>query len=199
MFVLNAYLCRELRFVAILPFKLRFLLRNTGVDSEFLRKKLAAGGSAPRPVGTLPVGRGGFPALPRPAGREGVPRPSPPRSTNRVLPRPVKKKLPRPSLFGRLMLYQVVIGSIALQETKLWRSCGEFKKKRGEWYRQTDQGEKNWEYWGRNHWGKDQEGERSKIMGELHDGRHDCRDSQQEGTVSEKFLGANCSLKSDTL
>ena len=35
MFVLNAYFCRELRFVAILRSKLRFLLRNTGVDSEF--------------------------------------------------------------------------------------------------------------------------------------------------------------------
>ena len=45
MFVLNAYFCRELRFVAILRSKLRFLLRNTGVDSEFLRKKLAAEGS----------------------------------------------------------------------------------------------------------------------------------------------------------
>ena len=45
MFVLNAHFCRELKFVAILRFKLRFLLRNTGVDSEFLRKKLAAGGS----------------------------------------------------------------------------------------------------------------------------------------------------------
>ena len=45
MFVLNAYFCRELRFVAILRSKLRFLLRNTDVDSEFLRKKLAAGGS----------------------------------------------------------------------------------------------------------------------------------------------------------
>ena len=45
MFVLNAYFCRELRFVAILRSKLRFLLRNTGVDSEFLRKKLAVEGS----------------------------------------------------------------------------------------------------------------------------------------------------------
>ena len=35
MFVLNAYFCRELRFVAILRFKLRFLLRNTQVDSDF--------------------------------------------------------------------------------------------------------------------------------------------------------------------
>ena len=35
MFVLNAYLCCELRFVAILRSKLRFLLRNTGVDSDF--------------------------------------------------------------------------------------------------------------------------------------------------------------------
>ena len=35
MFVLNAYFCRELRFVAILRSKLRFLLRNTGVDSDF--------------------------------------------------------------------------------------------------------------------------------------------------------------------
>ena len=51
MFVLNAYFCRELRFVAILRSKLRFLLRNTGVDSDFTQnfwgKKLAAGGSAP--------------------------------------------------------------------------------------------------------------------------------------------------------
>ena len=45
MFVLNMYFCRELRFVAILRSKLRFLLRNTEVDSEFLRKKLAAEGS----------------------------------------------------------------------------------------------------------------------------------------------------------
>ena len=30
MFVLNAYFCRELRFVVILRSKLRFLLRNTG-------------------------------------------------------------------------------------------------------------------------------------------------------------------------
>ena len=35
MFVLNAYFCRELKFVAILRSKLRFLLRNTGVDSDF--------------------------------------------------------------------------------------------------------------------------------------------------------------------
>ena len=35
MFVLNAYFCRELRFVTILHSKLRFLLRNTGVDSDF--------------------------------------------------------------------------------------------------------------------------------------------------------------------
>ena len=35
MFVLNAYFCRELRFVAILRSKLSFLLRNTGVDSDF--------------------------------------------------------------------------------------------------------------------------------------------------------------------
>ena len=35
MFVLNSYFCRELRFVAILHPKLRFLLRNTGVDSDF--------------------------------------------------------------------------------------------------------------------------------------------------------------------
>ena len=35
MFVLNAHFCRELKFVAILRFKLRFLLRNTGVDSDF--------------------------------------------------------------------------------------------------------------------------------------------------------------------
>ena len=45
MFVLRAYFCRELRFVTILRSKLRFLFRNTGVDSrfysEFLRKKLA--------------------------------------------------------------------------------------------------------------------------------------------------------------
>ena len=40
MFVLNAYFCREFRFVAILRSKLRFLLRNTGVDSDF-RKNLA--------------------------------------------------------------------------------------------------------------------------------------------------------------
>ena len=42
MFVLNAYFRRELRFVAILRSKLRFLLRNTGVDSDFAQKKLAA-------------------------------------------------------------------------------------------------------------------------------------------------------------
>ena len=48
MFVLNAYFCRELRFVAILCSKLRFLLRNTKVDPEFLRKKLAAEGSVPK-------------------------------------------------------------------------------------------------------------------------------------------------------
>ena len=35
MFILNAYSCRELRFVACLGSKLRFLLRNTGVDSDF--------------------------------------------------------------------------------------------------------------------------------------------------------------------
>ena len=35
MFVLNAYFCRELRFVEILRSKLRFLLRNSGVDSDF--------------------------------------------------------------------------------------------------------------------------------------------------------------------
>ena len=35
MFVLNAYFCRELKFVAILLFKLRYLLRKTGVDSDF--------------------------------------------------------------------------------------------------------------------------------------------------------------------
>ena len=35
MFILNAYFCRELRFVASLGSKLRFLLRNTGVDSDF--------------------------------------------------------------------------------------------------------------------------------------------------------------------
>ena len=35
MFVLNAYFCRELRFVAILRSRLRFLLRNTWVDSDF--------------------------------------------------------------------------------------------------------------------------------------------------------------------
>ena len=45
MFVLNMYLCRELRFVASLRSKLRLLLRNTGVESEFLRKKLAVEGS----------------------------------------------------------------------------------------------------------------------------------------------------------
>ena len=39
MFVLNAYFCCELNFVAILRSKLRFLLRNTG------RKNLAGGGS----------------------------------------------------------------------------------------------------------------------------------------------------------
>ena len=33
--VLNGYFCRELKFIAILRFKLRFLLRNTGVDSDF--------------------------------------------------------------------------------------------------------------------------------------------------------------------
>ena len=35
MFVLNVYFCRELRFVGILRSKLRLLLRNTGVDSDF--------------------------------------------------------------------------------------------------------------------------------------------------------------------
>ena len=35
MFVLNSYFCRESRFVAILHSKLRFLLRNSGVDSDF--------------------------------------------------------------------------------------------------------------------------------------------------------------------
>ena len=35
MFVLNGYFCRKLRFVAILRSKLRFLLRYTGVDSDF--------------------------------------------------------------------------------------------------------------------------------------------------------------------
>ena len=35
MFVLNAYFCLELRFVVILRSKLRFLLKNTGVDSDF--------------------------------------------------------------------------------------------------------------------------------------------------------------------
>ena len=35
MFVLNAYFCRDLRFVAILRSKLRFLLRTTRVDSDF--------------------------------------------------------------------------------------------------------------------------------------------------------------------
>ena len=35
MFVLNSYFCRESRFVAILRSKLRFLLRNAGVDSDF--------------------------------------------------------------------------------------------------------------------------------------------------------------------
>ena len=38
MFVLNAFFCRESRFVAILRSKLRFLLRNTGVDSDFTQK-----------------------------------------------------------------------------------------------------------------------------------------------------------------
>ena len=38
MFVLNAYFRCELRFVAILRSKLRFLLRNTGVDSDFTQK-----------------------------------------------------------------------------------------------------------------------------------------------------------------
>ena len=38
MFVLNSYFCRESRFVAILRSKLRFLLRNTGVDSDFSTK-----------------------------------------------------------------------------------------------------------------------------------------------------------------
>ena len=37
MFVLIAYFCRELRFVAILRSKLRFLLKNTGVDSDFTK------------------------------------------------------------------------------------------------------------------------------------------------------------------
>ena len=35
MFVLNAYFCHELRLVATLRSKLRFLFRNTGVDSDF--------------------------------------------------------------------------------------------------------------------------------------------------------------------
>ena len=34
-FNVNPYFCRESRFVAILRSKLRFLLRNTGVDSDF--------------------------------------------------------------------------------------------------------------------------------------------------------------------
>ena len=33
--VLNTYFCRESKFVAILRSKLRFLLRNTGVHSDF--------------------------------------------------------------------------------------------------------------------------------------------------------------------
>ena len=40
MFVLNAYFYHESEFVVILRSKLRFLLRNTGVDSDF-RKNLA--------------------------------------------------------------------------------------------------------------------------------------------------------------
>ena len=53
MFVPNTYFCRELRFVAILRSNLRFLLRNTGLRlySEFLRKNLAAGGSAVDDIG----------------------------------------------------------------------------------------------------------------------------------------------------
>ena len=53
MFVPNTYFCRELRFVAILRSNLRFLLRNTGLrlNSEFLRKNLAAGGSAVDNIG----------------------------------------------------------------------------------------------------------------------------------------------------
>ena len=50
MFVLNAYFCRELRLVAILRSKLRLLLRNSEVDSDFtqsLRKNLAGGVSEP--------------------------------------------------------------------------------------------------------------------------------------------------------
>ena len=35
MFVFNVYICCELRFVVILRFKLRFLLTNTGIDSDF--------------------------------------------------------------------------------------------------------------------------------------------------------------------
>ena len=35
MFVLNGYFCRELKFIVILRSKLRFLLRNTGIDSDF--------------------------------------------------------------------------------------------------------------------------------------------------------------------
>ena len=35
MFVLNAFFCHELKFVAILRSKLGVLLRNTGVDSDF--------------------------------------------------------------------------------------------------------------------------------------------------------------------
>ena len=38
MFILNAYFCRELKFVATLRSKLRFLLRNTGVDSDVTQK-----------------------------------------------------------------------------------------------------------------------------------------------------------------
>ena len=54
MIVLNAHFCCEIKFVAIWRSKLGFLLRNTGVDSdfssEFLRKDLAGWGSAPQEV-----------------------------------------------------------------------------------------------------------------------------------------------------
>ena len=49
MFVLNAYFCRELRFVASLGSKLRFFTQKyrsrLRFFSEFLRKELAGGGS----------------------------------------------------------------------------------------------------------------------------------------------------------
>ena len=49
MFVLNAYFCRELRFIAILRSKLRFLLRYSEVDIVYLvsEENLAGGVSAP--------------------------------------------------------------------------------------------------------------------------------------------------------